>query len=135
MIKIIKERTPVKVTEYYIEFKYKDDPEAGFCFPANKDETPALDKMPPEAIANYNSCLTDDRLEGPEFTANTHTYTEPAVGLCSCGKEVVLDADYMGAVRCDCGRWYNLFGQELRDPRYWEEDDDYYSDMEDYVEC
>lgn len=46
----------------------------------------------------------------------------PAVGKCSCGREVILDADYSGAVQCGCGRWYNLFGQELRDPRYWEED-------------
>ena len=118
----IKERIPVTVTEYHIEFQYKDDPEAGFCFPANRDRTPALDKMCPEAIANYNSCLTDDRLTGPEFTASTYTYTEPAVGKCICGAEIILDADYAGAVRCECGRWYNLFGQSLRDPKYWEED-------------
>lgn len=129
MIKIIKERTPRTFIKHYIEFFYKDDPHAGFCFPANKDGTIALDQMPPEAIANYNSCLTDDRLEGPEFTTNTHTYIEPAVGLCSCGEEVVLDADYGGAVRCECGRWYNLFGQELRDPEYWERDDDDYCFM------
>jgi hypothetical protein len=122
MIKIIKERQQVTATDYYLEFFYKDDQNAGFCFPANKDGTPAFDKMCPEAITNYKSCLTDDRLTEEEFTTNTHTYTEPAVGKCSCGREVVLDSDYMGAVRCDCGRWYNLFGQELRDPKYWEED-------------
>ena len=122
MLKIIKEREPVTIKEYFIEFKYKDDPNAGFCFPANKDETPALDKMCSEAVANYNSCLTDDRLDGPEFTKNEFTYFEPAVGKCICGSLVTLDADYMGAVRCECGRWYNLFGQSLRDPKYWEED-------------
>lgn len=129
---IIKERTPVTVTEYYIEFHYKDDPNAGFCFPANRDHTPAFNKMCPEAVASYNSCLTDSRLTEAEFTTNTHTYTELTVGRCSCGKEVVLDADYMGAVQCECGRWYNLFGQSLIDPKYWYRDeDDYYSDMED----
>ena len=121
MIKIIKERQPVTVTDYYLEFFYKDDPNAGFCFPANKDGTPAFDKMCQSAVDNYKRCLTDDRLTEEEFTTNTHTYTEPAVGKCSCGREVVLDSDYMGAVRCECGRWYNLFGQELRDPEYWED--------------
>ena len=122
MLKILKERTPVTSTEYYIEFFYKDDPDAGFCFPANRDRTPAFDKMCTEAIVNYESCLTDARLTSPEFTVNTYTYTEPAVGKCICGVEVVLDCDYYGAVRCDCGRWYNLFGQSLRNPEYWEED-------------
>ena len=121
-MKIIKERTPITVTEYYIEFFYMDDPDAGFCFPANKDGTPAFDKMCADAKANYESCLTVNRLTAAEFTDNTHTYTEPAIGKCCCGAEVVLDADYMGAVQCECGRWYNLFGQSLRDPKYWEEE-------------
>lgn len=122
MIKIIKERTPSTITEYYIEFFYKDDPDSGFCFPANRDGTPAFDKMPPEAIENYNLCLKDERLAEPEFRKETLSYIEPAVGRCICGAEVVLDSDYAGAVRCECGRWYNLFGQSLRDPKYWEED-------------
>ena len=123
MLKIIKERTPVTVSDYYIEFKYKDDPEAGFWFPANKDHTPAFDKMTLDAVANYKSCLTDDRLTKAEFTINTMTCTEPAVGKCGCGAEVVLDptGSYLGAVRCDCGKWYNIFGQELKYPKYWEE--------------
>jgi len=122
MIKIIKERTPSTLTEYYIEFFYKDDPDCGFCFPANRDGTPAFDKMPPEAIENYNLCLKDERLTEPELRKETLSYIEPAVGKCICGAEVVLDSDYAGAVRCECGRWYNLFGQSLRDPKYWEED-------------
>lgn len=121
MLKIIKERTPETITEYYIEYTYKDDPDAGFCFPANRDGTPAFDKMPPEAKANYERCLTNKCLTEAEFKAYIRTYINPAVGKCICGREVVLDSDYMGAVRCDCGRWYNLFGQELRDPKYWEE--------------
>jgi hypothetical protein len=124
MIKIIKERTPVTITECFIEFQYKDDPEAGYCFPAVAPGVPKFASMTPEAIANYKACLTDERLTEAEFVTHTHTYTEPAVGKCICGAEVVLDADYMGAVRCECGRWYNLFGQSLKDPKYWEEDYD-----------
>jgi hypothetical protein len=121
MIKIIKERTPETIIDRYIEFKYKDDPNAGFVFPANSDGTPAFDKMTSEATANYEKCLTDDRLTEPEFKVDKRTYMSPAVGKCSCGAHVVLEADYAGAAQCECGRWYNLFGQELRDPKYWEE--------------
>ena len=81
--------------------------------------------MPPEAIKNYYSCLTDKRLTGAEFRKVTRAFVNPAIGKCSCGAEVILDSDYYGAVRCDCGRWYNLFGQSLKDPKYWEEDDEY----------
>lgn len=121
MITIIKERTPVTINEYCIEYSYKDDPNAGFAFPATPSGEPDFDSMSPEAKANYERCLTDDRLEEPEFMVYKHTYTEPAVGLCKCGEEVVLESDFAGAVQCSCGRWYNVFGQELRDPKYWEE--------------
>ena len=59
-----------------------------------------------------------------EFEEEEFTITEPAVGRCSCGAEVILDTDdYMGAVECEeCGQWYNLFGQALVDPEYWEEE-------------
>lgn len=122
MIEIIKERTPVTVTDYRIEFKYKDDPEAGYSFPANKDRTPAFDKMSKDAMANYEGCLTDNRFTGAEFITNTRSYTEPAVGKCSCGSEVTLASSYMGAVQCSCGKWYNVFGQSLKDPKYWKEE-------------
>ena len=125
MLKIIKERTPEVIKEYYIEFRYKDDPEAGFCFPATSTGAPDFSRMTPEAKANYEACLTDKRLTEGEFTKREWTYVHPALGVCSCGKEVVLDGGYQGATQCECGRWYNLFGQELRDPRYWEEDEEY----------
>ena len=129
MIKIIKERTPEIITEHFIEFKYKDDPEAGFCFPAVAPGVPEFSSMTSEAIENYNKCLTDDRLTEAEFVTTRHTYMSPAIGKCICGSLVTLDADYMGAVRCECGRWYNLFGQSLIDPKYWDRDDDDYCFM------
>lgn len=122
MIKIIKERTPVKFRDHRIEFRYKDDPEAGFSFPATVYGDPDFSQMGQEMLANYEACLTDKRLTEGEFETHEWTYMEPALGLCKCGQEVVLDGDYQGAVSCECGRWYNLFGQELRDPAHWEED-------------
>ena len=131
MLKIIKERTPEVIKDYYIEFLYKDDPNAGFMFPALPTGEPDFEHMPPEAKANYEKCLTDDRLTEAEFIKDEHTYMNPAVGLCSCGKEVILDGGYQGAVQCDCGKWYNLFGQSLIDPKYWYRDEDDYCFMSD----
>ena len=123
MIQIIKESIRVTATDHYIEFHYKDNPYAGYSFPATKDRTLRVDKMTPDAIANYESCLVDDRLTEAEFTSNTYSYTEPAIGRCHCGRAVVLESRYMGAIQCECGQWYNLFGQELKERRYWEDDD------------
>lgn len=122
MLKLIKQRTPVKFREYTIEFRYKDDPEAGFSFPATCHGDPDFPSMGSEMLANYEACLSDKSLTEGEFTKHEWTYIEPALGLCSCGKEVVLDCGHDGAVQCECGKWYNLFGQELLDPKYWEED-------------
>jgi hypothetical protein len=123
MIQIIKESSRVTVTNYFIEFHYKDDPYAGYSFPANKDRTLALDKMTPEAIINYEHCKVDNCFTEAEFTTNTYSYTDPAVGKCHCGAEVTLSSRYMGAVQCECGQWYNIFGQELKEQKYWEDDD------------
>ena len=120
MLKIIKERTPETITTHRIEFFYSEDRNVGFCFPANPDGTIALDQMIDEAKVNYEYCLTNTDLIGPEFNTYTNTYINPAVGRCTCGADIVLENKYLGATDCKCGRWYNLFGQELTDPKYWE---------------
>ena len=70
MIKIIKERTPVTLIDYFIEYSYKDDPDSGFRFPATKLGAPDFDRMPPEARVNYEACLTDKRLLEPHWENN-----------------------------------------------------------------
>lgn len=78
------------------------------------------------ALKNYNWCL-----EHPEkFTSDSghivkheQNYTESAIGRCVCGTEFPLEDQYMGACQCPkCKQWYNLFGQSLIDPEYWEDD-------------
>ena len=129
MLKIIKERTPETIVEYHLEWYYDETRDAGFSFPTNSNYEVDLEKMTPEGRANYERCLNDKSLIGPIKDRYEHTYINPAVGKCSCGREVILDSDYAGAVRCECGKWYNVYGQELRDPKYWEEDEeDYYFD-------
>ena len=51
-----------------------------------------------------------------------HSIRDNAHGTCECGNEVELYDEYYGACQCEkCGKWYNLFGQELNPPTYWEE--------------
>ncbi len=136
MIKIIKERTRTTETEFYINFDCKVDKSWGFVFPANYDESPAFDKMSDEAKQNYFECEANQDKFEKWFEKRDIVIVEPAIGECTCGKPVSLDEDfaYMGAVKCEhCGRWYNIFGQSLVDPEYWEDDgDDYYDPCDDY---
>ena len=119
MIEIIKEKCTPTVG-YHLKFVYVDDPDSGFYFPATSSGEPDYEKMIPEARANYETCLSDKQLNGPEFITDEYTKVASVIGLCSCGREVELDADadFPGAFHCDCGRWYNLFGYNLRNFEY-----------------
>ena len=131
MLKIIKNREPEQIVEYYVEFYYNEDRDGGFSFAANSEYEVDTETLTPEGRANYERCLNDKSLIGPVNLKYEHTYINPAVVKCSCGAEVILDGGYAGAVQCECGRWYNLSGQELLDPEYWERDDDDYCFMSD----
>lgn len=109
------------VREYELAF---DDGEGnGFGFPCDKDGNlmPDLHEC---AVKNYHDCM-----EHPEkfrrwnkVVTYTRRYREPARGTCVCGREVELYDQYYGACECECGRWYNLFGQELLPPEHWQDD-------------
>jgi hypothetical protein len=132
MLEIIKERTVRTEKSYWINFDCKDDHSCGFIFPANSDGTPALDKMPEEAKMNYFACEASTNKFDRWLEEREDQVVDYAVGRCRCGAEVELfDGAWMGAVQCEkCGKWYNIYGQELVDPEYWEDpfDDDDYSD-------
>ena len=44
-------------------------------------------------------------------------------GICPCCgcKVYFYGSGYMGAYKCACGHWYNVFGQALKPPDDWEE--------------
>ena len=126
MLRNITPREHKEIIEYRISFRYKDDPEAGFSFECDKNGTPHFEYE--EARKNY-----EDSIAHPErfcvynrFKVERRSYIEPASGDCICGKRIQLWDQYMGACECQCGRWYNLFGQELIHPRYWEDDGEDY---------
>lgn len=58
---------------------------------------------------------------GYEFGERVNRYTEPAVGRCHCGREVYLDGDYGHGIDCECGRIFNMSGQELAPRSQWED--------------
>ena len=117
-------------SKYYTAVDYElvfdDGYYNGYCFPC--DENGNLlqsEEENPAAYANMRWCL-----EHPEkferfnkIIKYTRQVRDNAHGICICGHEVELWNQYMGACQCpECGRWYNLFGQELVSSEHWEED-------------
>jgi len=103
---------------YWLEFMY--DRNSGLCFPCDEKGN-LLDGLSKEALANYKEALaTPERFKTYNKVKRREVrYTEPAHGTCECGREIELVDQYLGACECECGRWYNLFGQELNDPSTW----------------
>ena len=126
MLKDITPRTPVEIKDREVEFTRADG--SGFAFPCDERGNP-LSTLSPEALENYEYCL-DHPEEFPEafdeIRVQVRRYTEPASGTCICGTRVSLPGSYMGADECPgCGRWYNVYGQELLPPDQWESEEYY----------
>ena len=112
----------IEINEYSIDFNDNDG--GGFTFPCDERGI-ILKDMPEAAQKNYKWCIENANrfVEAGVFTHHKRHYREPAHGKCKCGAEVYLVDEYMGACECpECGRWYNMFGQELNPPEMWEED-------------
>ena len=122
MLENIIPRHSETMTEYRIEFTDEDG--NGLSFNATPDGKIIIDDDNEAAKANYAYAMEhpDEYARFNVFTSWKHNYTEPAKGTCKCGNTVILENQYCGACQCDnCGQWYNLFGQELISPEYWED--------------
>ncbi len=130
-IRIIKERTVKTETWFEHNFKWANTPGwAGFSFTLNDKKEPVL--MGDEALKNYRLCLAGkmvdhtgngDYIIDEGITRRERRYTENATGRCRCGTVIELYDQYLGACECpNCGQWYNIMGQELIPPQYWEDD-------------
>lgn len=122
MLQNIVPRRPEEIVEYSIDFMYEKNCGLGF----DCDENGNIEFACEAAKANYEYAMSHPE-EYPycfnKLTKRTRTFVNPAYGTCYCGNTVTLENEYMGACQCSkCGRWYNLFGQMLKDPKYWEED-------------
>lgn len=140
MIKMISPRHKETYIQFRLQFDLKGEPKGnGYSFPLlNKSvPVPCKEISPLEYIEcseeecpwwhNYTRIKDDrEKYNEPYIYIDKHSWTEPAKGICHCGKMVYLTDEYMGACECpNCGQWYNMFGQELNNPCEWEEDDDF----------
>lgn len=137
MAKIIQQRERKTHSETKLNFYDKITGEIFYAFPLiNGQLTPckweaeanAFEPCPEEECPWWQNYL--DAKDNSEFYSEIETYTwdysEPAIAICECGKEIRLERD---AQPCEhCGRLHNLFGQELLPERFWGEDDCFVED-------
>lgn len=135
-LKLISERRIERWVEYSLCFDTGKERHCGFSFPCNEQGGVDEISLSPEGLKNYYDLLSGK-------TAYTRKYVEevkccnkiPAVMLCHCGRHLDMVPDGAGAVDCECGRIFNLFGQELSPREEWGEETgeslaDIYSDRD-----
>lgn len=108
--------------ETWYELCYDDGNNNGYGFPC--DESGNLFPMSDAALESLNYCKAHktEFSRCGEVVQFSNSYMEPPHGRCKCGAEVFLIGNYYGASECECGRWYNLYGQELMNPDNWDID-------------
>jgi hypothetical protein len=122
-IQIIKRRKRHEGTEYTRSYDYKGERDWGFSFECDskgKVDRDALDLATRLTFLECCEGFTNGRpvvYRGVE--SRDVSWTEPAVGLCDCGAEVVLGGF---TCPCDCGRDYNSAGQLLAPREQWGEE-------------
>lgn len=109
------------------ELTFDDGRGSGFVFPCD-EQGHLLPDVNEAAVENYHYCM-EHREEFARWNKvvkrKQRTRTNPT-GTCVCGATVVLWDQCMGACECEsCGRWYNLFGQELNHPDTWASGEDW----------
>lgn len=119
MAKIISHKKKIETIEYRREFSLKSASGAGCSFEC--DERGVLKEMSTEALENYKYCLEHPREYLDEGVKKRYVcYEEPTHAICECGKEILLEDHLYGASKCIyCGRWHNMFGQEIKYPSMW----------------
>lgn len=107
------------------ELVFDDGCNNGFGFPCDVNgKLLYSEEERPEAYKSLRYCLKhpEEFVRFNKVIEYRHNIRDNAHGTCECGNEVELYDEYYGACRCGkCGQWYNLFGQELLPPKYWEE--------------
>ena len=112
------------VTEVRYELAFDDGYGNGYGFPC--DANGVVDGgLTSDALRNLEYCRQHPEAfkRANEVIEIRLQYKEEDRGTCRCGETVYLHDQHQAACQCPkCGRWYNLFGQELLPPEMWEED-------------
>jgi len=118
-MKIIKQRERKTNVRCYLSFKWSDTLGSSFSFDC--DENGNVLPMQKEANNNYQKCINgeyDVIAEG--IQKDKWSYTEPAIGKCSCGEEVILSSFTNTCDKCDSD--YNMQGDLLAPRSQWGEE-------------
>lgn len=112
--------------EVYYTYDYNFDSNSGFTFPCNSHGEINLKTLTKAATENLIYCNNNKKdFEWHGKVKHTWHKRIPAYGYCSCGNRIDLVDEFLGACECvKCGKWYNLFGQELLSPEHWEQDEE-----------
>jgi hypothetical protein len=116
-MEIIQPRSGIIVDTYYqVEFYLIKDPGRGFAFDCDKDGNPENPK--------HKARIAELR-QHPDYlyqgvVEHQHPYRRPAIGRCACGEAVALEA--FTNTCPNCGRDYNMSGQELAPRSQWGEE-------------
>ena len=108
---------------------YEDRQGNGYSFPCDEEGNILWGECPyPETTKNSlaKAKAHPEKWTGKNGEVVTRVSRE-RYGICPlCGHRVYFGgsgwAAYMGTTECDCGQWYNVFGEALRPPEDWEED-------------
>lgn len=105
------------IDEFNIVFEYSDG--GGYSFPCDRKGTPLT--MTAAAAMNLIWCREHPEkfATGERIVKTTRKIKHNPTGTCRCGRRVELHDQYWGACQCECGQWYNIFGQELLPPNRW----------------
>jgi hypothetical protein len=124
-LEMLTRREKIYYTEYRLVFDSKTRPGSGYSFPCDKDGVLIQEADNPGRDERFLEVKADENYEFMGLKEYRHSYIEPASGKCKCGKIVYLDWDNGHGIDCECGRIYNLSGQELAPRSQW---DDRYDD-------
>lgn len=121
MLKSIKPAHKEEVDWSVLEYQYIDLPSAGFIFDC-VDGKPVFACK--EAAQNYIWCREHpDLVIDKGIHSITYQIQLPAATECECGEQFYLYDSYYGCCQCaKCGKWYNVWEQELNPPDQWLED-------------
>jgi len=104
----ILDRSDYTYTIFYELVEYPDD---GYHFICNMQGEINFNDLTPQAEQDYEKCMNDEyEVIYRGLVRHEKRIYEPAIGICSCGREVVLKST---ANECSCGLKYNQCGQAI----------------------
>ena len=121
MAEVIQQRQRVQVERFCLEFNSRSVAGWGYAFDCDRRGVVNVAALTPAAQQNYLEVKADagKKFRPPYIHDWSHSYTEPTVLRCDCGREVILDGF---TCECECGVLYNQSGQRLASKSQWGEE-------------